>query len=173
MVQRFTVRQARPDDTVDVSRVLRASYTQLLKASYDQPTLDRALPFVVDANPELLSSGTYYVCVSQSGDILGCGGWTRNKPEGVGSVNGLGHVRHFATHPDRCRMGVGRAIYGRCEQDAKDQGITAFECQSSRYAVPFYRSVGFQVLEPIHIPLGEGADFPALRMAKRFTTSQP
>jgi N-acetylglutamate synthase-like GNAT family acetyltransferase len=172
MVQRFTVRQATPADAAAVSSVLRASYSQLLRASYDQQTLDRALPFVVEANPKLMSSGTYYVCVSDSGDILGCGGWTRDRPEGGESINGLGHVRHFATHPNHCRIGVARAIYSRCEHDAKNQGITAFECQSSRYAEPFYRSVGFQSVGPVQINFGEGVQFPALRMAKQFTTSQ-
>jgi GNAT superfamily N-acetyltransferase len=171
MVQRFTVRQATPADAAAVSSVLRASYTQLLRASYDEQTLDRALPFVVDANPKLMSSGTYYVCVLDSGDILGCGGWTRDRPEGGESINGLGHARHFATHPNHCRIGVARAIYSRCEHDAKNQGITAFECQSSRYAEPFYRSVGFQSVGPVQINFGEGVQFPAIRMARQFTTS--
>lgn len=173
MAQRFAVRRPRPNDTGGISGVLHASYTQHLRASYDQSTLDGALPFVVEANAELLRAGTYYVCVSNTGNILGCGGWSRHRPEGGGAISGLGHVRYFTTHPDHCRMGVGRAIYRPCQHDARGQGITAFECPSSRYAVPFYRYVGCQVLEPIHIPLGEGVDFPALRMAKQFTRSQP
>ena len=172
MADDFTIRQATPADAAAVSGVLRASYTQLLRGWYDQQTLDRALPFVVQANPELLSSGTYYVCVSDSDDFLGCGGWTQHRPEGGGAISGLGHVRHFATHPDHCRKGVGRAIYGRCEHDARNQGITALECQSSRYAVPFYRSVGFHVVESIQISFGVGVDFPAICMTKKFTTSQ-
>ena len=113
MADDFTIRQATPADAAAVSGVLRASYTQLLRGWYDQQTLDRALPFVVDANPELLSSGTYYVCVSQSDDFLGCGGWTQDRPEGGGAINGLGHVRHFATHPDHAaRAWVGPSMAG-------------------------------------------------------------
>src|ERR1043165_1946892 len=139
----FAVRVASLADDAGVTALLQASYPLLMKPAYDAAMLVPALELMTRANPALLSSGTYYVAQSQEGMLVGCGGWTREQP-GDGITNeGIGHIRHFATHPEWVRRGIGRAIYRRCEADARKAGITRFECYSSLNAELFYSALGF------------------------------
>ena len=97
----FWIRTANPADTEAVTALLAASYSTLLSASYESELLGRGLAHFTKANPTLLSCGTYYVAERETGDLVGCGGWTAAEP-GTGNVTeGEAHIRHFATHP-RC-----------------------------------------------------------------------
>lgn len=154
------------EDTEAINALLQASYPVLLSNSYEPAILDLALPFVTKANPVLLRSGTYYLCSLPDGLLAGCGGWSLERPGTNVSEPGLAHIRHFATHADRCGRGIGRAIYDRCEREAKALGISEFECHASRNAEGFYRALGFRTVEPMQIPFSPGVLFPALLMKK-------
>lgn len=143
MASRYDVRVATPLDAAAVSALLRVSYPTLMRSAYAEEALAPALELMTDANPSLLRSGTYYVAEVATGSLVGCGGWTPERP-GTKSVEpGLGHVRHFAVHPDWTRRGIGRAIQTSCDRSARAAGMTAFECCSSLNAEPFYRVLGF------------------------------
>src|SRR6516162_11592079 len=126
-----SIRIAGPSDSVAVSAVLAASYSSLLKDCYDSDTLGRALPFMTRANPALLASGTYYVAEGELGNLLGCGGWTTERPGSGEIVEGEAHIRHFATHPEWLRRGVGTALLARCLGDARLLGIRKLNCFST------------------------------------------
>ena len=148
----FEVRVARPEDAEGVDRLLQASYPELMASAYDAQSLAPALKLMTRANPKLLGSGTYYVA-EDSGLVVGCGGWTRERP-GKGTVEPhLGHIRHFGTHPDWVRRGVGKTIYRRCEATARAAGVSTFECYSSLNAENFYRALGFNRIREIEIEL--------------------
>ena len=160
----WSVRPATLDDAEAITRLLQASYPALMKTSYDAAILAIALPYVTKANPALLGSGTYYLCSSASESAVGCDGWTFERPSTQEREPGLGHIRHFATHPDWCGKGIGRTIYERCEAEARTLGVCEFECHAGLNAEGFYRALGFRTLEPMQIPLGQG--IPALLMKK-------
>ena len=126
-----SIRIAGPSDSVAVSAVLAASYSSLLKDCYDSDTLGRALPFMTRANPALLASGTYYVAEGELGNLLGCGGWTTERPGSGEIVEGEAHIRHFATHPEWVRRRVGTALLARCLGDARLLGIRKLNCFST------------------------------------------
>jgi GNAT superfamily N-acetyltransferase len=114
-----------------------------MKSAYDEEALAPALDLMTKANPLLLGSGTYYLAEVATGLLVGCGGWTRERP-GTKSVElGLAHVRHFAVHPDWTRCGIGRAIFTLCDRAARAAGVRAFECYSSLNAENFYRALSF------------------------------
>ena len=115
----YSVRVANPGDDKSVSALLSASYPVLLAQDYDPDLLSAALPLMTNANPRLLASGTYYVAVTGDGSIIGCGGWTAEAPGGGESTPGVGHIRHFAVHPDWTRRGVGLALLNRCIEEAR------------------------------------------------------
>ncbi len=158
------VRPATPHDEDAVDRLLEASYGALLPAGYDDATLAIALPRITKAVPELLSCGTWYVVEAPAGGLLGCGGWSAQRPGTDETRPALAHMRHFATHPDALRRGVGRAIVQRCFDDARAAGVARFECYSSIPAEPFYASFGFERVGIEAIPLGEGVTFPSVVM---------
>ena len=63
----------------------------------------------------------------------GCGGWTVERPGSEGETEqGLGHFRHFATHPDHVRKGIGKLIAERSFGDAVGAGIHDFAARDRR-----------------------------------------
>ena len=117
------------------------------------------------AQPSLLESGTYYVAETTDGLVVGCGGWTRERP-GSGEVQpGLGHVRHFGVHPAWARQGIGSLIYHRCVADAKAARVERFECFSSLNGEAFYSALGFTSLEHIDLKMSEDIVLRSIRMA--------
>ena len=118
------------------------------------------------ANATLLSAGTYYLAVSDNGLVVGCGGWTRERP-GSGEVGpALAHIRQFATHPDWTGRGIGRAIYAKCEREARSDGVQRFECYSSLNAEGFYAALGFHPIQQIALPMEQGLEVPSILMER-------
>ena len=163
----FQVRLATLQDEKAVSALLEASYPALMQQDYDRDLLSAALPALIRASPELLQSGTYYVAESRSLDVVGCGGWTCERP-GQGDVEaGLGHIRHFATHPNWLGHAVGRSIYNVCEQQARSVGVKCFECYSSLNAEGFYARLGFEFVRRMNLPFGPHISLPSVVMRRR------
>ncbi|HEX8573916.1 MAG TPA: GNAT family N-acetyltransferase [Allosphingosinicella sp.] len=160
------LRVATQADSEAVAAVLGPSYAGLMAEAYPRELLERALPVMTRANPDLLGSGRYYLVESETGEPAGCGGWSPNPPGRPCGEAGRAHIRHFATHPGWTGRGVGRMLYERCEADARKAGFTAFECWASLNGEGFYASLGFRRLHPIETPMGGGLLFPAVRMER-------
>ncbi|MBX2854846.1 MAG: GNAT family N-acetyltransferase [Rhodobacteraceae bacterium] len=160
------IRQTTHADSDEVTAIFQASYPKLMPAGYAPDLLEVVLPAMTIAKPALLSSGSYFVALAEDNAYAGCGGWTKERPGTGEKREGLGHIRHFATHPDYVGKGVGRAIYLACEALARSEGVTKFECYASLNAEGFYRSLGFELVERIDVPMGEGLVFPSLRMMR-------
>ncbi|HEY9080464.1 GNAT family N-acetyltransferase [Magnetovibrio sp.] len=158
------IRPASPNDSAPVSALLKTSYSLLLARDYSAEVLDLALPLICKANPALLQSGTYYVAESPDGLIVGCGGWTPQRPGTGDERDGLGHIRHFATHPTWTRQGIGRALVERCKTDARASGISRFECYSSLSARNFYAALDFRACGSIDVRLSDACVFPSVHM---------
>ena len=158
------VRPARPDDAGVVAEVLQSSYPALMAEAYDPGLLARALPLMTRPHPHLLRSGTYYLCEWQ-GEAVGCGGWSLEPPGGGAIEPGVAHIRHFATRSDHAGRGVGRALFQRCEAEARLAGARMFHCFSSLNGEPFYAALGFVRVEALDVPMG-GILFPSLLMLR-------
>ncbi|GIL01932.1 MAG: acetyltransferase [Alphaproteobacteria bacterium] len=169
MPSAFIIRVTSPADAEAVTALLTASYPVLMATAYDEAVLGAALPAMTRSNPALLSSGTFYVAEQDDGELAGCGGWTRERPGTGEVVPGLGHVRHFATRPEWIGRGVGRALYRRCEEDARAAGVSRFECYASLNAEGFYQALGFATVARIDIPMGARTAFPAMLMRRDLT----
>ena len=166
MSSAFLLRMATLADEDRVSALLHSSYSTLMATAYEPATLNALLPFIAKANPALLSSGTYYLAESEGGPVVGCGGWTHERP-GRGEVeDGLAHIRHFATHPEWAGHGIGRSLYNRCETEAKASGAKRFECYASLNAEPFYAALGFTRVRPIDVKMPGGLIMPSIRMER-------
>jgi GNAT superfamily N-acetyltransferase len=160
----ISLRLATPTDADAVTALLEASYARLLTTHYDAAILERALPSMTKANPGLLASGTYYVAEAD-GRPAGCGGWTMRRPVTGEVVEGEAHIRHFATHPDFARQGVGRALIERCFADARARGVHTLSAFATRNAEAFYRAAGFTLIETFDNRL-DGHSFPSLLMRR-------
>ncbi len=158
------MRVATLSDAAGVGALLLASYPILLESAYDEARLAPALELMTRANPALLASGTFYVAESQGGLVVGCGGWTLERPGGNAVEATLGHIRHFGTHPEWTRQGIGRAIYRLCEADARSAGIASFECDASLNAEKFYSALGFESIRRRDVELSAGVFLPGVLM---------
>ncbi|GFE65619.1 GNAT family N-acetyltransferase [Litoreibacter roseus] len=157
------IRPTTKADIAAVDALLAHSYPALLKADYLASVLVTALPIISRARPELVTCGTYYGAF-ENGILRGAGGWTLGAPSGGRRRNRVGHIRHVVTDPDHIRRGIGTRLMVHTLQVARTYGVTRMMCQATRTAVPFYRSVGFEVLRDILVPLRPGIDFPAVEM---------
>jgi len=160
----YSIRVARPPDSDAVGALLLASYSSLLAAHYDSETLGRALPHLTRVNPPLLGSGTYYLAEGEPGNLVGCGGWTTAQPGRGEIIEGEAHLRHFATHPEWVRRGVGASLLARCLSEARPLGIRKLHCFSTLNAEHFYRAAGFDTVGPIDVPMGPSLTFPGVLM---------
>ena len=161
----LVVRVAAPEDMAAVAAVLQASYPALMAGAYPPELLARALPLMTRPHPRLLASGRYYLCETR-GEAIGCGGWSPERPGTEECEPGLAHIRHFAVRADRIGRGAGRALYERCDADARAAGIYAFECWSSLNGEGFYAALGFERVRAIDVAMAPGLSFPSLLMRR-------
>jgi len=137
-----------------------------MASAYDPVVLAPALKLMTRANPTLLASGTYYVAESTSGLIVGCGGWTWERPGTTIVEPALGHIRHFGTHVDWARRGVGRSIYQFGEDAARAAGVKTFEAYSSLNGESFYRALGFERVREMDLELSPQVRLRAVLMRR-------
>jgi N-acetylglutamate synthase-like GNAT family acetyltransferase len=163
----YSIRRSNLGDLAAVTELLQASYPTLMKSAYDPAMLDPALKLMTSANPSLLSSGTYYIAESGNGAVVGCGGWTRERPGAEAETEAVGHVRHFGTHPDWTRRGIASAIFRRCEEDARASGIREFECYSSLNAECFYSALGFERIAILDLQMNADVALTSCHMRYR------
>ncbi|GGL72958.1 GNAT family N-acetyltransferase [Wenxinia marina] len=156
----FEVRPARPSDLARLDALFARAYPRLLKADYPPSILVTAVPLLARAQPRLLASGTYYVAETGEGRLVAAGGWSRRR-------DGRGEVRHVVTDDRLVRQGLGRAVLTRVLDAAALSGIDEMRCLSTRTAVPFYASLGFEEVGPVDMPLAPGITFPAVAMRRR------
>lgn len=163
----FVTRVATLEDQAAVENLLTVSYPALMASSYDQSILVPTLALITKANPLLLRSGTYYVVEARDGTVIGCGGWTREAPPGIDrATTTLGHLRHFGTHPQWIRRGVGRAIWERCIAAACVEGIWTFEVLSTLNGEEFYSALGFDRVREVFVAIGPDISFPCVLMRR-------
>jgi N-acetylglutamate synthase-like GNAT family acetyltransferase len=157
----ITIRAATLGDEAMLSDLLAASYAQL--TGYDPHGLANAMPLMRHANPKLLASGTYYIA-EIGGVAAGCGGWSVEKPGSGDIIEGIGHIRHFGTHPAFLRRGVARRLLAHCIDEARRLGMRTLMSQSTLPAEAFYAAAGFQRLGVIDVEMAPGVVLPAVEM---------
>lgn len=161
----ITVRQAVAADREMLEELITACYSAIYPGWYDADVLTDALPEMLHVDQRLIDSGRYFAATID-GRLAGCGGWSTFGPASAASRPANGHVRHFATHPDFMRMGVGAAILERCVEDAKAAGISELQCFSSMPGEAFYARHGFDRIGEATIMLGDSIPFPAILMKR-------
>jgi N-acetylglutamate synthase-like GNAT family acetyltransferase len=162
----FRIRTASLLDLEAVSALLLKSYSVLLQEAYEAAIVEKAVPLITNAQPKLLTSGTYYLADTEDGAIVGAGGWTKTSPTGKNETLTNGNIRHFGTDPDNARKGIGRALINRCIEDATLAGLTELNCYSTLNGERFYQACGFTSIETFIINLPGNVQFPSIRMTR-------
>lgn len=162
----IVIRRAGADDREALEALIADCYSAVYPGWYSDDILTDALPAMLRIDPALLASGHYFAA-HIGGRLAGCGGWSKATP-GTGRLDDAsGHIRHFATHPDLMRSGVGGAILSTCLAEARRDGLRKLMCFSSRPAEKFYARHGFHRLEDVAVMLASDTAFPAVLMEKQ------
>lgn len=110
--------------------------------------------------------------------IVGCGGWSKRKTlfggdQWIGRQDDLldpaqdaAKIRAFFVRPEWARRGIGTMILDACEAAAKGAGFKRLEMGATLSGVAFYKARGYEPLENVAVPLGDGDSLPIVRMAK-------
>ncbi|MEM8812118.1 MAG: GNAT family N-acetyltransferase [Pseudomonadota bacterium] len=92
-------------------------------------------------SPRDLREQTFWVAVTTEGDVCGC--CSLEIDPGARS----GEVCVFFIDPDWQRKGVGRKLWIALLGTAAEHGLKRLELDADPFAVPFYESVGFKVVD--------------------------
>lgn len=167
MSSEIRVRPAGPKDIPALDTMLFRAFDTLLRADYPADVLDRAVMMMGRARVDLVVSGGYFVATDDKGRVLGAGGWSAVPPHGGDQEAHVGNVRHFGVDPDAARQGVASAVMERVIRDAVAHGVKQLDCLSTRSAVGFYKSMGFEAIGEAEVMLARDLVFPVVRMRRR------
>lgn len=176
----ISIRLASPDDVPVLREVIEASVRGLQADFYSQVQIDGALDSVYGVDSQLIADGTYFAAADEAahGAIAGCGGWSKRKTlfggdQYAGRRDSLldpktdaAKIRAFFVRPEYARRGIGTLILDACESAAVAAGFTRLEMGATLSGVAFYEAKGYTAIEPVEVPLGDGATLPILRMGK-------
>lgn len=189
---RVQIRPAVAEDIPVLRELIEASVRGLQAQDYTPAQLEGALKSVYGVDSQLIADGTYYVAeigtretqvagastADRECTIVGCGGWSKRKTLYGGDrwiartddlldpLKDAAKIRAFFIHPDWARKGIGSVILTTCENAARDAGFKRCEMGATLTGVPMYRARGYEELENLKVPLGNGEALPIVRMGK-------
>lgn len=154
------IRDAREDDAFSVIKVHYDSVHHVASKDYPSEILDEWSPPVSEERMQkFLNNGADVKLVAEiDGDIVGFGELLTEK-------NQLGAV-YVASKA--ISQGVGRAIMECLEEMAKKKNVEYLHMESSVTAFPFYKRLGFYVIEHSRHDLPNGLKMACIKMRKDF-----
>ncbi|HXZ41275.1 MAG TPA: GNAT family N-acetyltransferase [Terriglobales bacterium] len=178
------IRLAAPADIPVLRVLIEASVRGLQAEDYTPAQIEGALKTVYGVDSQLIADGTYFVAEADASEgtapeIVGCGGWSKRKTLFGGdhwsgrqdslldSRHDAAKIRAFFVHPAWARRGIGSMILEACESAAKSAGFTRLEMGATLSGVPFYKAKGYEALENLDVPLGDGESMIVVRMTKK------
>jgi GNAT superfamily N-acetyltransferase len=176
------LRIATPADANAIETLMKTSAAGLFPAFYAEQQVASGIRYVAEADPTLLSDGTYYV-LEVGGELVACGGWSRRARPYTGSgesasddrlldpATEAAHVRAMFTRPDWTRRGLGRRILSECERAAAGEGFSRLDLIATLSGVPLYEAYGFEASgSEFEISLTDGVLMTCLPMSKAIQT---
>ena len=176
---RFFLRVATAEDVPGIRGLIEASVRGLQAGDYSAAQIDGALATVFTVDSRLIADGTYFVALSESGELAGCGGWSFRKtlyggdhqiekvvPERLDPAKDAAKIRAIFVHPRFARRGLGSLILEAAESAAAKQGFSRFEMGSTLTGVTLYGLKGYREVGRVLVPVGGGEEIEVVRMVK-------
>jgi GNAT superfamily N-acetyltransferase len=141
--------------------------------------MEAALATVFTVDSQLVADGTYFVALTEGGELAGCGGWSKRKtlyggdhqvekvaPELLDPAVDAAKIRAIFVHPDFARRGLGSLILQSAEMAAREAGFKRFEMGSTLTGLALYSAKGYREVERIRVPVGSGEEIEVVRMVR-------
>lgn len=179
----FSIRLANEADIPALEILLPLSVRTLQASVYSPQQMEAALGPVFSVDQQLIHDATYFV-VEHSGEVVGCGGWSRRRAVFGGDrgrlsedtaldpLNDPARIRAFFVHPEWARRGIGRMILSACESALCAAGFTEAVLVATLAGEPLYTACGYHVLERYEVDLPGSLTLPVVRMAKSFRSPE-
>ncbi|HEX3968986.1 MAG TPA: GNAT family N-acetyltransferase [Edaphobacter sp.] len=159
--------------------LIDASVRELQAKDYSPAEIDGALATVFTVDSRLIADRTYFVALTESGELAGCGGWSFRKtlyggdhqvetivPERLDPVMDAAKIRAIFVHPKFARMGLGSLLLEAAEKAARERGFSRFEMGSTLTGVALYTLKGYREVSRVMVPVGGGESIEVVRMMK-------
>ncbi|MDO6413035.1 GNAT family N-acetyltransferase [Sphingomonas sp. BIUV-7] len=162
----LTIRPARRDEVPALESLIAVSARILSRGFYSEEETEAAISHVFGVDTDLVDDGTYLL-VEQDGQLLGCGGWSRQRtlfggdrfaartPGFLDPASDAARIRAFFVAPEAARRGVGAALLAACEDRARNAGFTRTALMATLPGVPFYARHDYVAGEPISQRCGD------------------
>ena len=166
------VRLATEADLPALHRLIPRSVRALSRGYYTMRRSTRSAVFggcAADCGPQL--------CRDRRRAVVACGGVTGGAPVRGDQMKGeadplvdpareRARLRAFFVDPDWARRGIGSRLLDACVGAARAAGFRRLELAATLPGEPLYRAYGFEPLERIEAPLGDGLGLPIVRMGR-------
>ena len=175
----YTLRTARGDDEPTLRELIARSIRKLGAAYYSPAQIEAALRGAFGVDSVLISDGTYFVVVTETDQIVACGGWSRRRTlfgsdaradrdeSWLDPRTDAARIRAFFVDPAHARRGLGRALLERSETEALAAGFSSCELMGTLPGVRLYEKCGYVPGEAISHPVAEGVTIRFVPMKKR------
>jgi GNAT superfamily N-acetyltransferase len=175
----YTLRKATLEDHDTLCELIARSIRQLGASDYSQPQIEAALRGAFGVDTALIRDGTYFVALSDTDEIVACGGWSRRRTlfgsdaraerdeSSLDPRSDAAKIRAFFVDPAHARRGLGRAILERSEAEALSVGFSTFELMATLPGVRLYQKCGYVAGEAVTYPLPDGLSIRFVPMSKR------
>jgi N-acetylglutamate synthase-like GNAT family acetyltransferase len=171
-------RKAKITDTGSLENLIKKSAISINSAYYSKTQINAALGNAWTVDQQLISDNTYWIVENLEGVVVGCGGWSKRKllfgkndslhsscdelTPGIDSAR----IRAFFVHPDFTRIGIGKRLLEKCENEAKSLGFESLELVATLSGEKLYAANGYVPLRSYDIDLGNGITNKVVAMYK-------
>jgi GNAT superfamily N-acetyltransferase len=175
----FTLRAALRADVPALRELIARSARALSAGHYSTAQIEGALQGAFGVDASLIEDGTYFAAVTDSGEIVACGGWGRRRTLFGSSSRAerdeafldprteAARIRAFFVDPAYARHGLARMLLERSESEARAAGFATMELMATLPGIPFYERCGYLRGAPLDYPVPGGVHLPMVAMYKR------
>jgi GNAT superfamily N-acetyltransferase len=145
---------------------------------YTPEQIEAALLGAFGVDTALIRDQTYFAVVTDAGEIVGCGGWSRRRTlfgsdtresrddSWLDPATDAARIRAFFIDSRHARRGLGRLLLDRCEAEATRAGFKQFAMMATLPGKRLYEVCGYVGSETIEHPLPGGLSITFVPMTK-------
>lgn len=181
----YLLRTATLADEPALHELIARSIRELGSNDYTPEQIEAALTEAFGLDTSLIRDQTYFVAITGTGQIAGCGGWSRRRTLFGSDARGdrddawldpqsdPAKIRAFFIDPNHARRGLGRRILEHCEAEAVRAGFSGFEMMATLPGKRLYENCGYAPGIPIQHPLPGGLHITFVPMSKKAARATP